>query len=1104
MLKELSEIHLKLELFTKKYYKNKIIRGGLLFILLLSSLFLLLVFSEYLGHFSIALRTIIFFIAVAVLMLSFSVWVLKPLFAFYRIGASISKFQINEILENHFPELKDQLKNILELENIQEKGFSKDLIFEAIRQKSENIRLVPFTKAINIKKNIKYVRFLVLPSTILLVLYFYSPKVLSEGTERMVNFNKYYEKPSPFKVILENDSLEVLRGENLLLKVHTEGLFVPNPIYISFGGTKFILSKDSENGFSYELKNVNQSFNFVLEAENYQTKPYQVDVLPNPKILNFSVKIKPPLYTLTPEQTMDNNGDFIVPEGSVVEWNFKTKDIETLLLKQDNGTLFSAHQNDNIYSFQTQLKTNFAYSVLVSNTVFKENEVFSFLAQIIPDEYPGVFIQNIVDSLNPTVYYFKGQASDDYGIEKIKFCYQFESSKQINKIELPLQHHDAIQEFYYAYDFKDLVVSGQKLSYYFEVWDNDEINGSKSTKSRLFDFYLPSQKEVEKIEDEASKAIKDKLQQTQDLAKELQEDVKKLKKDLVEKETNSWQINKKLSQISEKQSQLEQLMQEVAKENEKSNELMKHLKNEDQKILEKQKQIEELMSQLMDEEMKKLMDEINKLMKELNKDQLNELTEKMDMTYEDLSKQLDRNLEQMKRFEVEKKMQQSIDDLKKLAEDHEQLSKETEKEALSKQDLENKQQEHKEKLDDIAKKLEQTLEKNKALDEPLKLEDFNAPMEQIEQKMQESSESLQKGKNGKASKQQKENADQMQDLAQKMQEMMDQATQEQESQDMASLRQILENLVSFSFEQEAIMQDFRGLQYKDPKYIQGLNQQTKAGKNFEMIRDSLYALAKTQPMIAAPINKEILIIQKELARTEESLDDRNSGKAQVSQQLVMTSTNNLALLLSEILDQMQKQQSESKKQKSGNCQNPGGGKPKPGFGQPKQQAQSIKQQMQNMLDQLKDGQGGKNGKKQTNAALGKMIAEQEKMQKMLSDLSNSEGLSPETVKQLKEIKNLSKQIEDDLIQKNISPTTLKRQELIMTRLLEAENSEYKREQDNKRESNSVINPQISNPKEIFKYKKEDLISNDLLNKQKIKLNNFYRDKYKNYIFNLHE
>ena len=1100
-MKELSDIHNKLEVFIKKYYKNKIVRGGLIQLILTLLAYLLVISSEFFGHFSIPVRTFIFFSVILILVLTLLFYIVKPFLSLYKLRKSIDSYQANEILQAHFPELKDQLRNILELEEMQ----SSDLINKAIQQKSSKISVIPFSQAIKTKKNYNYAKILTIPLLILLSLFIFSPQILLEGTERLVNYNQFYEKPSAFKFIIKNDSLVIHRGENLNLKITTEGEYIPYPIYVRFGEREYLLQKDKKNLFSYEFKNINQNFKFSLVTEEYQSKPYQIKVLPIPQIINFSIKISAPEYTQIPEKTINNNGDFICPIGSLVEWNFKTKDIDNLWIGENDSILKAILLKNNYYSTKRVLKKDMNYTIGVANKTINKTKHLKFLAQIIPDEFPNITVQSVIDSTLPTAFYFKGQVDDDYGIKELNFCYAFDESEKTTRIKVPILLNRTLQEFYYAFDFKTIAEQGEQISYYFEVWDNDAINGSKQNRTQQYQFYLPSKKEIEKIEEKNSKSIQDKLMKSQELAKELQKDVKNLKKDLVNKDSDSWQVNKKLAQIAKKQDKLEQLMDEVAKENKKNNELLKNLNKDEQRMLEKQQQIEDLLNQLMDEEMKKLMEEINKLMDEFNKDEFNEMTEEMEMKYEDLEEQLDRNLEELKRFEVEKKMQKTIDDLKNLAKEHEQLSKDT-KEEQNKEDLEKRQEEQQKKMDDIAKKYEETKQKNKALEKPMKMDDMSSKMEDLKQEMKESAQSMQKGKSGKASKQQKSTSAKMDQLADEMQEQMDQEMQEQQEQDMEALRQIIENLNTFSFEQEDLMLNFRGLRYKDPKYIQNFNKQTKLAKNFIIIKDSLKALAHTQPMIAAPINKELLIIERELNKTKDALDERRSRKAQSAQQVVMMSANNLSLLLREMMDQMVLQmQSKSQCKKAGNCKKPGGGKPKPGFGQPKKQAQSLKQQMQNMLKQMKKGNGkgkGKKGKKPSKGELGKMIAEQEKMQKMLQDLSNSQGISPQTAKKLKEIKNISKQVENDLINQNITPTTLKRQELILTRLLEAENSEFKRDQDNKRESNSVLNQKLSSPKDMFKSKEEKQINDDILNKSNIKLKQFYKEKYKEYIINL--
>jgi len=169
----------------------------------------------------------------------------------------------------------------------------------------------------------------------------------------------------------------------------------------------------------------------------------------------------------------------------------------------------------------------------------------------------------------------------------------------------------------------------------------------------------------------------------------------------------------------------------------------------------------------------------------------------------------------------------------------------------------------------------------------------------------------------------------------------------------------------------------------------------------------------------------------------------------------------------------------------------------------RQQQQGLKEQLEQMIQQMKDGQG-KLDPKSTNKQLAKMIAEQEVFKDMLSDMINNSSLSPESAQKLKEIKNLVEQNERDLANKNITPTLLKRQSQIVTRLLEAENSEYQREIDKKRESKESKIENFSNPKEIFQYKSKNSKFDELLNTSSLKLYKFYDKKYKEYLLKLEE
>ena len=82
----------------------------------------------------------------------------------------------------------------------------------------------------------------------------------------------------------------------------------------------------------------------------------------------------------------------------------------------------------------------------------------------------------------------------------------------------------------------------------------------------------------------------------------------------------------------------------------------------------------------------------------------------------------------------------------------------------------------------------------------------------------------------------------------------------------------------------------------------------------------------------------------------------------MNQQYVMTSFNNLALLLDEALQQMQQQQAQ-KQPGSGNCEKPGGSgnpSPSPKAGDMKKMQQALGKKLEQMKEQM--GENGNKGK----------------------------------------------------------------------------------------------------------------------------------------------
>ena len=77
------------------------------------------------------------------------------------------------------------------------------------------------------------------------------------------------------------------------------------------------------------------------------------------------------------------------------------------------------------------------------------------------------------------------------------------------KIPLSVSKLFTSSNFYHFFDLSSLGLDpGDVVDYYFEVWDNDEINGPKSNKTQLQIYKAPTESELNKISKKTVIALK--------------------------------------------------------------------------------------------------------------------------------------------------------------------------------------------------------------------------------------------------------------------------------------------------------------------------------------------------------------------------------------------------------------------------------------------------------------------------------------------------------------------------------------------------------------------------------------------------------------------
>ena len=264
--------------------------------------------------------------------------------------------------------------------------------------------------------------------------------------------------------------------------------------------------------------------------------------------------------------------------------------------------------------------------------------------------------------------------------------------------------------------------------------------------------------------------------------------------------------------------------------------------------------------------------------------------------------------------------------------------------------------------------------------------------------------------------------------------------------------------------------------------------------NFKLIEDSLYSLSKRIPQIQTAANKEVQLINLNIKTAIENLADRKTAEANRDQQYSMTSINNLALMLNEVLEQLEKSQ---QKGKSG-----GKGKKKQSLSQLSKMQEQLNKNMQKAREEMqKQGQQppSKQGNGSMSETFAKMAREQQLIRQSMQELNKLENKDGKrSLGDLEKIIKEMEQSETDLVNKRIKQETLIRQQEILSKLLEAEKAENERDEEEKRESTEGKNQVPINSKIMLDYLKNKEKETDILKTISPSFNSFYKLKVGDY------
>lgn len=1090
----------KINRFIRKYYFNRFLRGLIFLGAGLFSAFVVIIVGEYFGNFSTTARSILFYFFI-LLNVGFISWLILPsLLALLRLRKTITHDQAAEIIGRHFSNVSDKLLNTLQLKKLADANPEHRALIEAgIDQKIEALKPVSFPSAVNLKENARYLKWLIIPAGIICILAFAAPSIITESTKRLIRHNEYFAPISPFQFNIQNSSLSAIQDDDLKLDVKLSGNDFPADVYIETAGNTFKLDKQNTSTFHYQFSNLQQNTVFRLTANGFTSAPYLIKVNLRPALLHFDVDLHYPAYLHKKNETITNAGDLIIPAGTEVKWDFHTQNATGLLFALNGKQALVKPAGTDAFSHEDRIYKNSTFKITPVNRQVTRSDSASYRINVIADEPPTITVQQKQDSVSINALYFNGNIQDDHGFSSLTFNYKIGDPRDkahLRSFTLPVKA-DLSQtqaDFFYYWNLKDSGIKpGDEVTYYFEVADNDAVNGPQKIRSAERTLNVPTQEELNNQLNTGTQQVKQKMESAVKLAGQIQRDAEKLNEMLLQKNDLSFDDKKQVEDLVQKKKELNDLVKQLQAENEKNMYNRQENQKQDQSLAQKQQQMQQLLNSLLDPKTQQMLQKLQDMLQQGENENTREQIGQMGTDDKSLQKELSRMLELYKKLEFEQKLDQHAGELNNLADKQQQLSDEAKQPAAGARRLAGQQQQLNQEFRDIKKSLDELNKSNQQAVHPQQFDDPKQQEQSIEQQMQNSMQQLSNNSPQKAAQSQQKAAQQMRQLAKQMQQNEQEGEATQNNIDIQQLRELLKNLINSSFDQEALMNKLGNTSTSDPAYTGLAEQQKDIQDNLKTAEDSLYSLSERVPQIQTTVNREIAGINDNIGKALASMADRESPQAMRSQRFAMTSMNNLALMLSEALEQLQRAMSSGK-----------GGKGKQmSLAQMSAMQQQLNQNMQKAAAQLqKQGNQGKAeniNNENISEQLAKLARQQAEIRNALERINRDENKDGSgKLGNLDKIIQQMEQTERDLVNRRISEEALKRQQQIHTRLLEAEKAEQEREQDQQRESRAGKDIPPGYIKALKQYQQAKQKQTEQVRTVSPALNFYYKLKIKTY------
>ncbi len=1046
-------------------------RGILLTSLYGGGILLLAATAEYTCRFDVSVRTVLFW-TIALVLPGLVLWFVgRPALRLLHVLPDDDNAAVARQIGARLPEVRDRLENGILLYGEQSSGeyYSPDLIDASLEDLRVALAGVDLSLTIDHAETRRLSRFAGGLAAFVLLLLFLFPDPFAGSVTRLWQYNKAFASPPPFRFAVDPGNKEVIKGERVPLVVHVIGE-AADKVTLSLwqeGQTvaeEKVLLQEEGQVFHFEFTALNATTHYEVRAGAVISDQYTLVVLDRPMVKMLRVRLDLPRYSgLPPKQLDDQVGDVSALKGTTLHLALESsKTLASATAMFNDGSTVSLSIDGSTASGSLLLMKEKTYHFVLQDTDGTTNaDPIEYALRIVPDQYPTAAILapgTNLDVVDNTTLAMLLKITDDYGFTKLRLGYRLSHSKYEKPSEgytyLSLPIPAAVRTegtISYAWSLASLrLVPEDAISYLIEVFDNDNISGPKSSVSEVYTLRIPSMDEVFADVDKAHDATLEQLQKSLQESQEAKKDLEALRQDLkTERQKMDWQDQKKAEELVKKYDEIRKKMDDVHRKVDEMVSAMQKNQVLSHETLEKYLELQQMMQQLATPEFAEAMKKIQEAMQQMNPDAMRQAMQQFSFSEENFRKSIERTMNLLKRIQIEQKVDEMLkraEEMTKQQRDLQSKTKEIEasdpqKEALlarQESDMQQQVQEMKKELESLQKRMEELagempLPEMEKTREQLDRSGLDSLLADVARQLKE--QQLQQAMRGQegVSRKMKEFQEQLGQMKQALQ-------RNQQRQIVNEMRKALQDLLELSKRQESLKNEARNLEQNSQRFRENAQEQNEVLRDLGKVTERLSGLSQKTFSITPEMGKAIGDAMREMNGAMQSLEQRNGASAADHQTSAMASLNESSQQVEASINAL--------------MQGGGEGMGMQGFMQRLQQMSGMQQKINEQTQQM----GGLSPEQA--AGMSRLAGEQGMVRKSLEQLAREASRSGELSKMLGDLNSIAqdmREVQTDLAQAKPSSETLRRQERILSRLLDSQRSARERDFEKERKAESGKN-----------------------------------------------